>query len=199
MSHPVFPICQKLILFFRFFSQTPHFCHMSRPRFCHMSEINSFFSSKAHFPRRTHRPSHTSHARPILSVSLPLSLSTRQVTQARVDRRRRHHPSRQPQVSGKEIYLENDLFLQYVGHRFCHIDISGFNSLTKKTNRNRVAHVGPFSNTCWARWLVFIDIESFNFNYERPFVDPRGKKCTLRKNRALNGPFHVGPTSTPRR
>jgi len=110
MSHPVFPICQKLILFFRFFSQTPHFCHMSRPRFCHMSEINSFFSSKAHFPRRTHRPSHTSHARPILSVSLPLSLSTRQVTQARVDRRRRHYPPGPPRVSGKRNSENGPLF-----------------------------------------------------------------------------------------
>ena len=46
--------------------------------------------------------------------------------------------------------------------------------------------LGHFRSTCWARWLVFIDIESFNFNYKRPFVGPPGGKIApRRKNRAL--------------
>ena len=48
--------------------------------------------------------------------------------------------------------------------------------------RNRVAQSGPFPKHGPGGWF---SLECFNFNYERPFVDPRGKKCTSPKKSSI--------------
>ena len=60
--------------------------------------------------------------------------------------------------------------------------------------------LGLFQSTSWARWLVFIGNFQFQLLRAWRFVaSTREKLHSPKKIDHLNGPFHLGPSSAPRR